>query len=151
MIAEIKDFREQASKIITEALSHFDYTARQYNPEVVKQFRHNLLEHLNQQLKMSFDNQVQVIQGNVLESFTKEITKLEQQPLENVASKLSKVLNSLLEAKVGSFQRHTEALIIEGFNWEKLTLLTLKQLQANLADLCRNCKDKFLIKLQQTS
>ena len=62
---------------MAKATQHYNYTARQYNPEVANKIRQEMTDFIKQQLKMSFDNQVQVIKSITLESYKKEIFKLE--------------------------------------------------------------------------
>lgn len=77
--------------------------------------------------------------------------KLETKSLEDIASSVAQILKALYTNKVSSFQRHTTALIFEGSGWEKHTNIYQKELEAMLSDLIKNCKDKLLNKLQQTS
>ena len=86
-----------------------------------------------------------------LENFKKEVHKLEQKNLEDVANSVAKILGALLVNKLGSFERHSQALVVEGSGWEKHTTLYRQELEATLKDAVSNCKEKLLNRLQQTS
>ena len=148
---EIADFKDRVVGILSEAITHYTSVARQYNPEVQGKIQLELVDQIKQHLYLSFDNQVKVIKNNTLESFKKEINKLEGKNLEDIASSVAQILNALYKNKVCSFQRHTTGLLFEGSGWEKHTNIYQKELKAMLSDLIKNCKDKLLNKLQQTS
>lgn len=77
-----------------------------------------LTDSLKQQLRQSFDNQIKVVKNATLENFRKEVHKLEQKNLEDIANSVAKVLEALRTNKLGSFERHSQALIFEGSGWE---------------------------------
>lgn len=81
---------------------------------------------------MSFDNQIKVIKNNTLENFKKEITKLETKPLEDIADSCAKILQALYTNKLGSFQRHSQALIFEGSDWEKHIFIYQREVEGIL-------------------
>lgn len=85
-LQEITDFKAIVVGILSVAVAHYTQTAKQYNPEVANKIQFELVDHIKQQLYLSFDNQVKVIKNNVLESFKKEISKLEQKNLEDIAN-----------------------------------------------------------------
>lgn len=77
-----------------------------------------LTDSIKQQLRQSFDNQIKVVKNATLENFRKEVHKLEQKNLEDIANSVAKVLEALRTNKLGSFERHSQALIFEGSGWE---------------------------------
>lgn len=121
--------------------------ARQYNPEVSGKIQLDLADFLKNQLYLSFDNQLKVVKNATLENFKKEIHKLEQKNLEDIANSVAKILGALLVNKLGSFERHTQALIFEGSGWEKHISLYRQELEATLKDAVANCKEKLLYRL----
>ena len=120
---EMSNFRETAVGILSEAVGHYGQMSRQYNPEVASKIQADLAEFLKKQLYLSFDNQIKVVKNATIENFKKEIHKLEQKNLEDIANSVAKVLAALLTNKIGSFERHSQALIYEGSGWEDHTAL----------------------------
>jgi inhibitor of KinA sporulation pathway (predicted exonuclease) len=85
---------------------------------VANKIQVELTDSLKQQLRQSFDNQIKVVKNATLENFRKEVHKLEQKNLEDIANSVAKVLEALRTNKLGSFERHSQALIFEGSGWE---------------------------------
>jgi len=71
--------------------------------------------------------------------------------LDTVAESLGKILNTLLESTLNSYEKKADALVMEGSGWAMKVNLSKSTLKQFLVQMIDNCKEKMRTRLATTA
>ena len=126
----VEGFKTTCESIITKALEFYANASKQYDKNVVSKIKDELSENINKQLYLCFDSQLTMIRNYTYDKVNGDIRKLEKRSLDETAHQLAKILNTLIDGNMKSYEKKVNALIMAGSGWDVKVSLSTKELDS---------------------
>ena len=145
----IDGFSERCTKILKDALSHYDEYAHQYDKTVYNKIKKELAATLiNQYLYKCFESQVKLVRKQTFDEFEKEVIRRPSSSKDQVNEDFAKITERGYNDAISRFHKHAADLIVDGTNWGEQVLAHEAELSQQLRSLINNAREKELDKLQ---